>query len=126
VNLIRVVIKEYCDQHQNDGLTPDLYWKMLKMEFRRRSIAYSARKKREQLKEQHILEEEITILENKVQKTEQEYDRLQHCKNLIQIMYNNKVKGSIIRSRILGYEQGDRPSSYFLNLEKSNQAKKSI
>jgi len=53
---------------KNDGLIPDLRWEMLKMEFRRTSIADSARKKREQRKEQNILEEEITILENKVKK----------------------------------------------------------
>ncbi|KAK2142459.1 hypothetical protein LSH36_951g00007 [Paralvinella palmiformis] len=54
VNLMRAVIKEYCDQHKTDGLTPDLDWEMLKMEFRRTAIAYSASKKREQQKEQNI------------------------------------------------------------------------
>ena len=42
------------------------------------------------------------------------------------MMYDNRVKGSIIRSRIMGYEHADRPSSYFLNLENSKQSKKSI
>jgi len=90
VNFIRAGIKEYCNRHINDGLTPDyLYWEMLKTEFRRTSIAYSAPKKREQQQKQTISEEEITILENKVPKKEQEYNRLQHCKILIQIVYKN-------------------------------------
>ena len=41
-------------------------------------------------------------------------------------MYDNKVRGAMIRCKTQYYEQGDRPSKYFLNLEKSKQAKKSI
>lgn len=126
LNMIKNIIKECTSQFEDENLTPDLFWEMLKMEFRRNSINYSARKKREHLAEQQTIETEINNLEQNTNKTDQEHDRLQYCKNLMQIMYNDKIKGSIIRSRTIGYEHGDRPSSYFLNLEKSNQARKAI
>ena len=124
--LIQKKIKDCCVQYENKAIAPDLFWETLKMECRKNSIAYSAHKKRQQLDEQKSLELEINNLESKLIKTEEEYDRLQTCKNLVQIIFDNKVKGCIIRSRLLGYEHGDRPSSYFLNLENGAQAKKAI
>ena len=41
-------------------------------------------------------------------------------------MYNEKIRGNMIRSRIINYEQGEKPSKYFLNLEKHKQGKKTI
>ena len=120
---IKALIYECKAQYANDNLSPNLLWEILKMEIRKHSITYSARKKRERMAEQHIIENEITVLENNIHKTEQEHDRLLHCKNQLQIMFNNKIKGSIIRSRTIGYEFGDRPSSYFLNLEKNTVKK---
>lgn len=65
-------------------------------------------------------------MENKVVKSQEEYNRLIQCKNLLQSIIDNKVRGNLVRSRTLAYEYGDRPSKYFFNLEKSNQSKKSI
>ena len=121
---IKALIYECKAHYANVNLAPNLLWEILKMEIRKHSITYSARKKRERMAEQHIIENEITVLENNIHKTEQEHDHLLHCKNQLQIMFNNKIKGSIIRSRTNGYEFGDRPSSYFLNLEKKQTVKK--
>ena len=126
LDMIQKLITNSLIQHEDEDLSPDLYWEILKMEIRQSSITYSAHKKREQIAEQKALEEEIYMLENKIEKTDHENNRLIDCRNLLKQMYNNKVKGSIVRSRILGYEFGDKPSSYFFSLEKGNQNKKSI
>jgi hypothetical protein len=60
---------------------------MVKMEIRRNSIFYSAKKKKSQIAEQQRLEEEITLLDSNVNKTEQQYNRLYQCKNILQDIF---------------------------------------
>jgi hypothetical protein len=88
-------------------------------------MAYSACKKRKQLGAENTRNRKKYIGKYGP-KTEQEHNHLKYCKNLLKMIYSNKVPGSIIRSRTLGYQYGDRPSSYFFNLEKGNQATKLI
>ena len=40
------------------------------------------------------------------------------------LIYENKAKGSIIRSKTRWVEQGEKPSKYFFNLEKRNYKRK--
>jgi len=73
INMIKTVVNECHTQYENINITPDLLWELLKMEIRRNSIHYSARKKRKQVAEQQTIEKEIANLENKIDKTNQEH-----------------------------------------------------
>jgi len=42
----------------------------------------------------------------------------------MELFYEEKVKGIIIRARARWYEQGAKSTKYFLNLEKRNHIKK--
>ena len=44
----------------------------------------------------------------------------------LELFYEERVKGIIIRARARRYEHGERSSKYFLNLEKRNHVKKHI
>ena len=74
--------------------------------------------------EQQNIEKIINNLENKTTKTDDENTELQTEKRKLQTIYNDRVRGNMIRCRILDYEHGDRPSNYFLNLEKVNKQKR--
>ena len=126
VTLITKVISDYCNDININDTNPCTSWEVLKMEIRKNSISYSSRKKRNKLAEQKQLEQDINALENRENLTMDEYITLQDKKNKMQTIFEEKVRGSMIRSNILNYEQGEKPSKYFFNLEKSKQSKKSI
>ena len=126
IHLIRNTIIETNIHNLNEEMMPTLKWEMIKMEIRRKSISYSAKKKRDQVSEQFRLEKEIHAMEIKIEKTDQEHNILDQLKYMLKNIYDNKVRGSLVRSRTLAYEYGDRPSNYFFNLERGSQAKKSI
>ena len=44
----------------------------------------------------------------------------------IEYYFNERARGSIIRSRCKIVDEYEKPSKYFLNLEKSNQMKRNI
>ena len=50
----------------------------------------------------------------------------ENFKNELEALYDEKVEGIIIRSRVRWHEQGEKNSKYFLNLEKRNNIKKRI
>jgi hypothetical protein len=127
VEMINGVIGQYKANldHEEDA-NSCLVWEVLKMEIRKNTIKYSSKKKRERIAEQNKIENEIYLLENKESQTEDEFIKLQCNKQKLTDFYDNKVRGAMIRCKTQYYEQGDRPSKYFLNLEKSKQAKKSI
>ena len=52
--------------------------------------------------------------------------RLDEIKEKLELFYEEKVKGIIIRARARWHEYGERSTKYFLNLEKRNHVKKHI
>ena len=52
--------------------------------------------------------------------------RLDEIKEKLELLYEEKVQGIIIRVRARWHEYGERSTKYFLNLEKRNHVKKHI
>ena len=75
-------------------------------------------------------------LVNKIEKLEdkiiigqidpQTLDDLEDSKNLLQQLRNQKMKGVMIRAKAKYYEEGEKPTKYFLNLEEKNYVSKLI
>ena len=102
------------------------------MEIRVLTISYSKHKaKKFREKEQDLdvrLEELDSFLSqntnaNGIQEKQQEYARL---KQELSLIYENRGKGAIIRSKARWTEQGEQPTKYFFNLEKRNYNRKVI
>ena len=51
---------------------------------------------------------------------------MERCKSELELMYDKKVEGLIIRARARWHEHGEKNSKYFLNLEKRIHIKKQI
>ena len=49
---------------------------------------------------------------------------LNSAKEDLELFYEEKVKGMIIRARARWYEHGEKSTKYFINLEKRNHIKK--
>ena len=102
----------------------DLFLETLLMNIRGRTIAYSSKKKKEEVLREQELESKIQELENNfVDEKIQEINTLKHELESIREI---KTQGIIIRSRANWLNQGEKVTKYFFNLENRNFKEKMI
>ena len=113
----------------NKDANPNLLWDTIKMAIRGESIKYGAAKKR-YLNEKIIqLEKDIQYYEDLASNSNLTDDQIQHLntnKMELDQIISSKAEGAYIRSRSQNYEEGERNSKYFFNIERRNSYKKSI
>ena len=95
------------------------------------TIKYSSFKKKQQQQEEIKLEEEIKIIENEVNvnfinMSEETLDNLETKKTMLNNIQKEKIEGMMLRSRSRYEDLGEKPTRYFLNLEKRNYTSKVI
>ena len=98
-------------------MNAQLKWELLKYEIRKLTIDYTKRKAKERRKQQAYLESELKKLENNLESSEnlRKYESL---KNNLELIYNHIAEGVRLRSKCEWYEQGEKSTKFFLNLEK--------
>ena len=104
---------------------------MILLAIRGETIKYSSRKKKEKIKQEKLLKEEISKLEHKISENLEKVDLdeinlLEDKRNRLQEIRKNTIDGVMIRSRCRYEDLGEKPSSYFFNLEKRNFTNKVI
>ena len=99
-----------------------LKWELIKMEIRNMSISYSKKKSKQQKDHEIVLHNNYLRVSNAFDQTKDErlLDELNNIKNEIEQINAIKTKGAKLRSKITDIEDGDKPTKYFLNLEKKN------
>ena len=104
------------------------FWEWIKYNIRKQAMAYSKRqaflKNMKEQKLQNDLNKAQFIFDNNPC-----FERKQKVETLqkeMEEIYNEKIKGMLIRSKIQWYEYGEKSSKYFLNLEKRNAVRKSM
>jgi exonuclease III len=111
-------------------INDQLFFKTLLVQLRGTIISYSAQKKRESQHLEIELEKQIEELERQITLKPQNYstcvNKLEELNLELETIRNEKIKGTIIRSRAKWYEAGEKSSSYFCNLENRNFVNKSI
>lgn len=109
-----------------------LFWELMKMEIRSVTISFSKCKakrisNREQELRRRIDQLDVIICENfsspYIDGVLREYDGL---KTELKSIYEEKGKQTMFRAKCRWIENGERPTKYFFNLEKSNYNKKTI
>ena len=108
-----------------------MQWEMIKMAVRGSTIQYSARKKKSKNNQLVVLEKKLKLLQTNqpnlppslLQSTEAQIDLIQKDMNHL---LAEKAMGAVIRSRSKWEFHADRPSKYFMNLEKRNACKRTI
>ena len=103
-------------------------WDWLKFNIRNHAISYSKQKAKERSKEEKSLQNDYQIATKNFEEdpTVSNQNRLNEAKDALELFYEEKTKGIIIRARARWHEHGERNTKYFLNLEKRNNVKKHI
>ena len=124
VQEIKTAIENTVNQYKDDtSVNPALLWEMIKLKVREKSISYAAYKNLTIKKREEMLEREIGLLEKHLDNLcniNPSYhiiaERIFTLKKELETMY--RTKGAIIRSKSQWYNEGEKNSAYFLNLEK--------
>lgn len=98
----------------------------MKYNIRVHTIQFSKRKARERNEREKSLQEEYVTAKHNFESEPNDLNAniLNSVKDTIELFYEEKVKGIIIRARARWYEQGEKSTKCFLNLEKRNHIKK--
>ena len=108
-------------------LDPQQKWEWIKYNTKVFSVNYSkdiAREKKDEIK---LLAENCKRFEEKSEgDTMNENDLIdyENMKQRLDNLMNEKTEGTILRAKVRWYEQGEKSTKYFLNLEKRNYSKK--
>ena len=118
-------IKSTLETLEIEGIRdPQVRWEFLKYEIRKFSIEFSKLQAQNKKKEKMFLENKLKKLENNTNYIENlEYI---DCRNKLDKIYEQKINGIRIRSKCDWYEYDEKPSNFFLNLEKTRSRQSTI
>jgi len=129
-NLIKDTIKEAITD--NEGSSPNLLLDTVKCRIRGASIKYSSYMKRKNKNNFEKWNAELTELEsllptlNENSQLNPTLVRIDEIKGHIENYINKATASAAFRSRALYYEEGEKSTKYFYNLEKANRDNKTI
>ena len=129
IEKIKNCIKVELDNSRD--MTVKTRWEMLKIVLRSTTMQYSKAKSLAKHNLLTALEKKLKSLETQqinnsmslFTDTDEQVRRVRHD---IEELYREKTRGAIIRSRARWAELGEKPTKYFLKLEKSNAQKRTI
>ena len=112
----------------NPNTNPMLLWDTIKCQIRGYCLNYSAKKKKSKTNIIQALEKRLQNLEDTLAETfsaETEH-QINLVKEDLDKYIEDKTKGAMIRSRCRWYEEGEKSTKYFFNLEKRNYNSKNL
>ena len=107
---------------------PRSIWDWIKFNIRSNSIIFSKqiasirRKQEEELNQKY----QASLSAFQINPCDNTRVTMERCKRDLELLYEDKVEGIILRARARWHEHGEKNSKYFLNLEKRNHIKKHI
>lgn len=107
-------------------LSPKNKWEWLKYNVRKIGIQEDKKLASSRRKQQLDIISKITYLCSQTNLNDENNLELHQLQLKLDDLYTEKAKGAFIRSKERWIEDGEKNSSYFLNLEKSRQAKKVV
>jgi exonuclease III len=143
VNLVKTTIKKVIHQyiathnpvriydiHPNDlnfVISDQLLFDMMLLEIRGKTISYSSFKKKESnLKEKQLLDDSKTLEQQHNIFDQPTLDTLNKMNKDLEDIRSKRMEGAMLRSRVKWLETGEKPSAFFLSLEKRNSANKTL
>ena len=126
VNQIKTTIQETNDEYKNyESVNPSLLWEMIKLKVREKSLRYSKNKTKQAKQREMYVEQTIARLQEELDNRttgdtlsshleEQLNDRRLELEKIIEV----RTKGAFFRSKTRWYNEGEKNTKYFLNLEK--------
>ena len=134
INLIKETINEVANDYKNDNEVDSvLLWDTMKLQIRSSSLHYAKKKKAKMKSQETSLEVDILALQRKLEENNfSETEKTEILNELdVKILQKEeisklKIQGTIIRSKSRWYNEGEKNTKYFLNLEKRHFNKKTI
>ena len=111
--------------NENSSSNPHLQWEILKYEVRKYSIKYSKEQSNRKKIDKRNHEKIVQTFESNPNESMQQ-EEYEHSKAWLETWYSESTKGAILRSKAEWYENGEKSTKYFLNLEKNNSIKNTI
>ena len=128
VKLVKQVIEEV--KETNKEANPSLLWDTIEYVIRGHTIKFASNRKRRINVEIRDIETKLQNLQDDMQKPNTDFDtiieNMEVLKNDLKIILNERTQGAIVRSRTKWYEEGEKNSKYFTNLEKRQSSNKTI
>ena len=128
VSLLRAEIEKF-KQKYTDVEDLNLRWDLIKIEIRGFTLKYSKIKSKERKSTETILQSRINDLFKRAEAEPNNKHiicEIQSIRLRLRKIMQYKTKGAILRSKVRWYEDGERNTRYFYNLEKRNYEKKTI
>ena len=126
INQIRTTIEGVKDEYQNDkSVSASLLWEMIKLKVREQTLRYAKIKKTKMLREEEELEKKINTLQRQIDSVCNNANeklainiQLEQTTKELEKIIEYRTKGAILRAKCRWYNEGEKNSKYFLNLEK--------
>ena len=127
-NIFKEKLKQHIQNIESDNELsndPQIKWEFLKYQIRKFTIRFSKTRAKEERKQRDEFETTLKSLEKNLSTGENQclYDK---CKRDLEEIYDNIAEGTRIRSRCHWYEEGEKSSKFFLNIEKFNGTQSQI
>ena len=126
VSQIKSTIQKTKEEYANDDpVDPSLLWEMVKLKVRESSINFGIKKKKKMASEQNEIEQSVAILEKRISDASVDDSQKQNLwvqleteKQELERIVEYQTKGAVLRSKSRWYNEGEKNTKYFLNLEK--------
>ena len=126
IGLIKQTIAQTKEEYKNDeSINPALLWDMIKL--REKSLSFAAAKTRKTTLKEQDLEKRIAFLERELASSSTSAiqrlslgEQLESCKSELEQIIRWRTQGAILRCKAKWYNEGEKNTKYFLNLEKKH------
>lgn len=110
----------------SEGLLPTTRWEYIKLAIRESAIKYSKKLKETSRYLENELQTRLLDLEKDYLPTQDSREEYHAIKRELYQVHLLQARESMIRAKVNWVSEGERPTKYFLNMEKQNSASKSI
>ena len=123
-NLIDIELSQDFTSYKNK-------WEIMKLSIVGSTIQYASRKQKSKRNKTSVLETKLKSIEKDTLNVEgkilmNKVEQIAMIRQELNSIYDDKTKGAIVRSRSRWEYMSDRPSKYYLNLEKKNFSRKTL
>ena len=127
VKAIKQCIAKCKNEYSNEN--PQVKWEVCKVKIKELTQAFSKKKAKQNRGEVKEIEKKLCDLEEKINNGENSPNICKdytETKSKLERYYQQKCKGASIRARVRWFEEGEKNTKYFLNLEKHQGVKKQL
>ena len=134
VNQIKATIQETREEYREDDfVNPSLLWEIIKLKVREKTLTYSKNRKKQTRQRETDLKQGIAKLEEELDKRNHSdtqvsdlEEEINKQKLELEKIIEDRTKGAILRSKTKWYNEGEKNTKYFLNLEKRHYKQSTI